>query len=77
MAVQATQRAEDFSPEATSEFIKSVRSALYAKPGKNAAFREWVLKSYPNERLPRGPYFKGRARPKPFVMDEAWHLNAK
>lgn len=74
MTFQTKQRAEDVSPETTSKFIKSVRSALYAEPGKHAAFREWVLKSYPNDRLPRGPYFKGRVRPKPFVMDEAWHL---
>jgi hypothetical protein len=77
MTVQATQRAEDLSPEATREFIKSVRSALYAHPGKNAAFREWVLRSLPGDKRPRGQYFKGKARPVPFVMDEAWHLSAK
>ena len=77
MTVQVTQRVEDLSPEVTRKFIQSVRSAFYTQPGKNAAFREWVLKSRLGDKLPRGSYFKGQGRPVTFVMDEAWHVGTR
>jgi hypothetical protein len=44
---------------------------------KTAAFDEWRQRLRPNDRLPRGTYFKGKkAGPAFFFMDELWQANA-
>ena len=41
--------------------------------GTGAAFREWQLNLNPNDRLPRGKFFKGKKAGRSFVVtDEAW-----
>lgn len=44
---------------------------------KTSAFDEWRKRLRPNDRLPRGRFFKGKkAGPAFFFMDEFWQANA-
>ncbi|POA78610.1 hypothetical protein [Pseudomonas sp. DP16D-R1] len=44
---------------------------------KTAAFDEWRQRLRPNDRLPRGTYFKGKKAGSAFLfMDELWQANA-
>ncbi|MBW9240762.1 hypothetical protein I6U33_25870 [Pseudomonas carnis] len=65
---------------ATQEFTAADREKvlmLSANIKKTAAFDEWRKRMCANDRLPRGPFFKGKkAGPDLFIMDEFWAKNA-
>jgi len=50
---------------------------LYLARKRTACFEEWRAKLQPNDRLPRGPFFKGKkAGVEPLIMDEYWLAQA-
>lgn len=54
---------EVLEKELGSKIVSSIRKALYSDPGKNAAFREWLLNLRPGDQMPRGRYFAKRRKP--------------
>lgn len=49
------------------KIVTTIRTALSANPGENAAYREWLLKLRPGDQLPRGRYFRQRLKTKPTI----------
>lgn len=54
-----------------TQVLTAADRAYLQRLKKTAAFDEWRQRLNPNDRLPRGPYFKGKKGARPmFVMDE-------
>lgn len=54
------------------KIIGSIRAALSAGPGKNAAYREWLLRLRPGDQLPRGRFFRRKEKLSPFFIYDEW-----
>ena len=52
--------------------------ALLRRRQKNAAFEEWRLRLNRKDRLPRGPYFRGKTagEDKKVMVDEFWRASS-
>lgn len=66
--IQNSPTAQQLSP-----LLKEVEKKKVAHL-KTAAFREWQHKQHPNDKLPRGPFFRNKKPGKPLLIMDEFHM---
>lgn len=70
--MNATQSQDDLTA-ATKKFVREVRKTLQGHHQKHAAFRSWQYRLGSGDRLPRGPFFKGKRPGRPIIVFDEYH----